>query len=313
MIKCAIWYLLLLSLFFHASCDPLRPLQDRVVISVGEKDITLDAFRRDLELIAMETDLNTEEVRSVFDMLVERLLERYMLLAHGEKLGVALSEHELENAVREIKADYPSENEFNEMLLKRYVDMEVWKEQLGKQLLMEKIIARGMEQLEPATFEEIKHFYDQNRDFYKHNNMIKIRQIIIRDEDKAYSILELAKGKKELSALEKVLPATFETAMVIPERWTAEDEVDEALGDALFSLPLGLAPSPLKTPYGYHVVEVTGRLPAGVKRLPEVISQIEEKLMAEKQEAFFSEWIETLRSRYPVKLNKDLLTRLEIG
>ncbi len=313
MIKRAVWCSVFLLILSHAACDLFRPAQDLVAIRVGEKDITLDAFRKDLERIIIEMDLNTEEIRPVFDLLVERLVERYVITAHGEELGISVKEQELEAAVREIKADYPSEDEFNDMLLKRYVNLDVWKGRLREQLLIKKIIAKGMEQVKPVTVEEIQAHYEKNRDLYRHKDMIKFSQIITRNADEAADILELAKKGQDLGTLIQDTPERFSTAVGIPERWTADDEMDESFADALFSLPIGLASTPLKTPYGYHVVEVTARRPAGVKSLPEVMTQIEERLLSEKQEAFFSDWIETLKSRYIVKVNRDVLNKLEIG
>ncbi len=312
MIKRAVWCLLFLLFFSHAACDLLTPAQDLVAIRVGEKSITLNAFRRDLERISMEMDLNTDEIRPVLDLLVERLSERYVIMAHGEDLGITVKDRELEDAVRKIKADYPSEKEFHDMLLKRYVDLDVWTEQLREQMLVEKIIAKGLEQVEPVTFDEIQEEYDKNRDSYRHTAMIKFQQIITRNSKEARSILEMVKKGENLATLVADTPERFETAVGIPERWTAEDEMDETLSGALFSLPVGLASTPLKTPYGYHVVEVTAKRPAGVKSLPEVMEQIEERLLSEKQELFFSDWIETLKSLYPIKVDRDVLDKLEI-
>ena len=50
-----------------------------------------------------------------------------------------------------------------------------------------------------------------------------------------------------------------------------------------------------------------------VVRLPEVMGRIEKQLMAEKQEAYFQDWIERLRTRYPVNINRGVLNTLEIG
>ncbi len=313
MIKRAVWCSLFILLFSHAACDLLTPAQDLVAIRVGEKGITLDEFRRDLERISVEMDLSTEQIRPVFDLLVDRLSESYVIMAHGEDLGITVSEGELEDAVKEIKADYPSEDDFHGMLLKRYVDLDTWKEQLREQLLINKIISKGMEQVEPVNFEEIQEYYDNNRDLFRHEAMIKFRQIITKSEDEARNILEMISKGEYFSTLVKDAPERFETAVGIPERWSSDDEMDEAFAEALFSLPVGLASSPLKTPYGYHVVEVTARRPAGVKSLPEVMAQIEDKLLAEKQELFFSDWMKTLKSLYPAKVDRDVLNKLEIG
>lgn len=311
-VKRAFWCFLFLFLFSHAACDLLKPAQDLVAIRVGKYDITLEAFRRDLERVMTELGLNTNEIRPVFDLLVDRITERYLIMAYGKEHGISIEKAELNKAIMEIKADYPSEDAFNDMLLKRYVDFEIWKEQLMEQMLVDRIIEKAMEQVDTVTSQEIRYYYENNQELFRHPQVIKFRQIISKSAAEARSIIDILKKDMDFGEFMNNTPEQFGASTVIQERWASHDEMDEALADALFSLPVGLASSPLRTPYGYHVVEIMAKRPAGVMDLPEVMVRIEESLRSEKQEAFFAEWIETLKSRYPVRLDRDVLNKLEI-
>jgi len=69
----------------------------------------------------------------------------------------------------------------------------------------------------------------------------------------------------------------------------------------------------IKTPYGYHIFEVLSIRPEGMKKLPDVFSEIELKFINQKREAAFKKWLGELRTHFKVKINKQLLNTLELS
>jgi parvulin-like peptidyl-prolyl isomerase len=296
-----------------AACDLMSPSKDQIAIRVGEQSFTLDAVQEDVERISEEMELKTGEIRPVFEPLVERLVERYVLLAYGAEQGITVEESELEDVVRDIKSDYPSEEAFRSTLLERYVDFDAWEQQIRQQMLLRKVIEKGMEGIEPVSFREIQSRYEGRLEAYRHPAMVRFRQIVLSDAEAAREVLKLAKKNGGLAGLIPEASGRFEQAVGMPARWVTENELEESLAKALFSLPVGLSEKPVKTPYGHHVVEVTDRRPEGVLSLPEVMERIEEELLEEKRESFYRDWVEDLKSRYPVRVNREVLNRLEMG
>ncbi len=308
-----VWCSLFLPLLSGAACDLLSPAGEQVAIRVGERKISVDRVRRDIERICTEMELSAEEIRPVLGPIVDRVVERYVILAYGAERGITVSEPELEALVQDIKSDYPSEEIFRSMLLQRYVDFDAWEKQLEEQLLLQKIIETAMNEIQPATFQEIQEEYERHREAFRHPAMVRFRQMVAQDRETAEGIVALAEREGSLASLVRQAGERFEKAVGMADRWVTEAELEASLAEAVFSLPVGLSDEPVKTPYGYHVVEVTGRRPPGLMRLPEVMEQIEERLLKEKQEAFYRSWIESLKTRFPVTVNRDVLNRLWVS
>ncbi|MBW1719137.1 MAG: peptidyl-prolyl cis-trans isomerase, partial [Deltaproteobacteria bacterium] len=74
-----------------------------------------------------------------------------------------------------------------------------------------------------------------------------------------------------------------------------------------FSLKPGELSEPVKTNFGYHIIEVQEKKAASIKNLADVQAQIRQALQTEKQQKSQDALIEQLKAKYPVKVNKDLL------
>ena len=95
--------------------------------------------------------------------------------------------------------------------------------------------------------------------------------------------------------------------------WVAKGILEETMDNVLFTLPQGEVSPVIETPYGYHIFEVISYRPAGIKHLPEVISEIEATLLIKKRELFMKKWLQGLRDRFPIDINQELLSTLELS
>lgn len=130
--------------------------------------------------------------------------------------------------------------------------------------------------------EDVKAYYEQNKDRFKQAETVKARHILVKTEDEAKAVLaELEAGKDfgQLAAEKSTCPSKarggdlgwFEKGRMVPEFDTAA-----------FALKKGERSGVVQTQFGYHIILVEDRREAGQKSLADAKPEIEEQLKREK-------------------------------
>lgn len=75
--------------------------------------------------------------------LLNQLAEEGLLLERARELKMVVSDGELDQAVADIKADFP-DDQFEQILVEQAVAFSVWKTQLARRILIDKVITREL-------------------------------------------------------------------------------------------------------------------------------------------------------------------------
>ncbi|MFC1533803.1 peptidylprolyl isomerase [Thermodesulfobacteriota bacterium] len=299
---------LLITLSFTlTSCNIFDRSRERVVITVGKRSISDDELRRDVQHIIFEMGITLQEAKLGIEPIINKVIEKSLILEYGKEESIVVTDDELKSAIRDIKRDYP-EGVFQKMLLQRYIDFDEWKEGLRQELLIKKNIIRATSGITPITFDETKKYFNSYRNEFRHPQMVQVRQIVTHSKEEAEMILEhLAKGH-EMSELAKKYSITPEAEDGGILGWIAKGEQEESFEKIIFSLPVGKISNIFKSPSGYHIFKVLSIRNEGLKELPEVMAEIESKLILQKREFSYKRWIQELKDRFPVWVEKEIYT-----
>jgi len=291
-------------------CGPFDAADEGAVITVGKRAITPETLQREMRRMTFGVDTTDKGGGEVVESLVNQIIDYYLILEYGSGHGIAVSDEELEAAVREIRKEY-SDKDFQETLLQGYLDLEEWKEELNERLLLQKVIRKVTEGVPAVPFQEMKAYYDSHHDEFKQPEMAKFRQILRGNREEIEKILKRLKQGEEPGVGTGTGPGKDGAGGFGEAVWVARGDLDESMEKVIFSLPAGGMSGVLATPYGFHIIQVTARRPEGLKSLPEALPEIEAKLFGERRETFYRRWLDGLRESIPVKINKKLLKKLE--
>ena len=165
-----------------------------------------------------------------------------------------------------------------------------------------------------VTDAEMKKYYDEHKDEFKNPETVTARHILIRVQsgadksawdkalDKAKSIEKKLKKGADFAKLAKEFSddpgskqkggdlGPFTKGRMVPE-----------FEKAAFSLKKGEISAPVKTNFGYHIIQVTDKKAASQKTFEEAKAGLKRKLEKEKQQKFMEDLMARLKKQYKVK------------
>ena len=140
-------------------------VEDEFLIRLGSRSVTVLEFNEAFEIAKIAhphqirnkpDDLKKARLRLINQMMIE-----LMVSERAQELEIKLSEAEVENAIAEIKSDYP-EGVFEETLLEVAVSYETWVKRLKTRLIMEKVIDQELKDKIVITPGDISLYYEEN-------------------------------------------------------------------------------------------------------------------------------------------------------
>lgn len=137
--------------------------ESRVLVRLGEKIVTVDAYNQALEIAAAaytHKDLSDPIVlKSVRMGVLSQVIEEMIIATVAETHHIRVSEPELDTAVNDVKADYPDQA-FDRELLNGAVPFAVWREKLRMRLLTEKVARHVIGSKITLSEDEVRDFVD---------------------------------------------------------------------------------------------------------------------------------------------------------
>jgi len=158
-----------------------------------------------------------------------------------------------------------------------------------KSILLEALLKDVAERSPGLSDESLRRIYDSAPEQFRTGPRVKVSHMLFRDRERAEETLRRIREGEPFEALMK-------------ETGAFEGEIAADLGDiergrfakefeaAAFGAAPGEVKGPVKTAYGFHLIKVYSKKPAGVRSFEEVRPQ----LLAEQQEAAQREAFETL-------------------
>ncbi|WP_277221916.1 peptidylprolyl isomerase [Peptoniphilus vaginalis] len=151
--------------------------------------------------------------------------------------------------------------------------------------------------------EDIKKFYEENKDAFKQAESADASHILVEEEDKAREIYEKIKNGGDFEELAR----EFSTC---PSKEKGGDlgtftrgQMVKEFEDAVFENEVGTITEPVKTQFGYHIIKVNKKNPARELTFDEVKDKIVEQVRRQKEQEIYNKKITELKDKYEVKMN----------
>jgi parvulin-like peptidyl-prolyl isomerase len=274
--KKQIIYLTIIVILLSFGC--IKKKTDELA-TVGDITITTE----DLEKRINEYSLGKADLtKNAIEAILNELVEQALILSRAKELGINVADEEItsfQNKISIIGGDIDKDRARTELLIQKAIDLDV-----GQHIDISQI------ETKPSETSNLK--------------MVVFSEITAPSEETINSISEkLTAGadfKSILESNEDIEPGTKSSTTGPVSITSLPKEFQETLGN----LTEGGTSSPIKSPYGYHIL----RLDSISEGSKETTSSIDNNLREEYLKAY-QKWIEDLKKKIYININKEVLNR----
>jgi len=267
----------LIAFLFVFSCA--KKDNGKVLVNIDSDTITLEEFNKELDKIPMNMKMlvATQSGKKTY---LDRLIMKKLLLREAAK-GKIEGEAEFQNRLADIK----------------------------EQLLIESLLKKKIAADSQLTDNDMKKYYDTNKEKFKKEKEINTRHILLKTEEEAKQIMEkLQKGEDfiELSKKYSIDPNAKASGGEIGfhPKGTLLPEYEAA---AFKLTKVGQVAGPVKSQFGYHIIRLEGAKPPAYVSFDEVKDFIRQQLIQDKQKELLEKYIEDLKKAAKITINEELL------
>lgn len=238
-----------------------------VVVSVNGVAVTRDAFFERLEEEAGE---------SILDMLITELL----IEQAQHSRGVQVTDDEIAAEIDLIKANYPSDEAFEESLVQFGLTPKRLHHNILLRLIVNKLSQDGVE----VTDEEIQTFFEENKASFDRPESVLVAHILVDTKEEADEILKELNDGADFAELAKEKSGDPGSASRGGSIGYIEPDspITEPFKQAAFALKEGETSAPINTEFGWHVIRVHERTEAVEATLESTQDQVREILLQQK-------------------------------
>lgn len=251
-----------------------------VLAEVGSTSITVDSFKKEMESLPPYLKPMTETADGKKEML-ETMIIRELILQEASKDGI-------ENAP-----------EVKEKL-----------EELKKRLVVEAYLKKKVEEQAKVSDEDLKKFYDQNKEKFKTGDQVKASHILVKSEKEAKDVIVQLKAGGNFEELAKKLSTDGAAAKGGDLGWFSKGSMIPEFEKVAFAMKENETSGVVKTKFGFHVIKLTGKRAAGERSFDDVKEQIKASMLPGKQQEVFQKLKEDLKKSGKYSIKEDVLKGL---
>ena len=286
---------------------------DRVAV-VNGTIITQAEFDRVLDSELRRTAQSGQQIpdaqmAKVENSILDNLIVDELLFQESKKKGAQVKPETVTEQLTILKQRFPSEAEFKKVLEENKITESKIRADIKRDMAIQQLIDKEVDQKVKITDEESKTFYDTNPQLFQQPERVKASHILIKVDDGA-SEEKKAEARKKIKEIQQkvqkgedfaALAKTYSEGPSGPKGGDlgsfGRGQMVKPFEDAAFSLKPNETSDIVETRFGYHLIKVVEKQPAKKIAYADAKDRINKRLKDQK--------LRTERQLYFDKLKKD--------
>jgi len=246
----------------------------------------------------------TSEYQSLQTQAVAYLVQRQEYAREAEKLGIDVTDGQITKKLDEVKKQYFGGNQakFEKGLADQGYTVDTLRDDIRSQLVTEGIYKKVTDDVK-ITDADVKSYYDQNRQKYSVPESRSVRHILVKTKAEADAIHSQLQNGGDFAAIAKEKSLDPGSKDQGGKLTVTRGQTVAAFDKAAFALKTNELSQPVKTQFGYHLIQPLAAVkPGSVTPFEQVKSQIRSQLESERKNSAVNDWVAKVEKSYKDKV-----------
>jgi parvulin-like peptidyl-prolyl isomerase len=287
-----------------------KDVPNDAVAVVGDQEISKQQFNSLIQQAAASAKqqkrtfpkAGTPEYKNLQNQGLEYLIRRAQFEQMAEDMDVEVSDKQVDERLEQLKKQFYSgdDKKFQDSLKKLLLTEDQVRKDVRAQLLEEQLYKKVTEDVKVSD-DEIEAFYNKNKAQYQQAATREVRHILVKTKAKADALHQQLASGGNFANLAKKNSEDPGSKSQGGRLTVSQGQTVPPFDKAAFSLKKNQLSEPIKTQYGWHIIEpLTEVKKASTTPLPQVKEAIKQQLVSEKKTTEMREWIEGLKDEFDV-------------
>lgn len=297
--------------------EPLEDTSYAVVVSsaYGSDTLTAADYRQQVQMLMQRIppgQMNDEQRAELHRNLVEQFATRHVFLGEARQMGLEADTAQVNMQMRQMRGQFENEEAFQEALAASNLTADSLRQMAAARIQMQMLQEQIAGEAEEPSEDEVEQYREDQR-----QEEVRARHILFRvDENAPEDSVELARERAQAVLDSVQAGADFaELARRHSEGPTAsrggdlgyftKDRMVEPFAEAAFALPDSgsVADEPVRTRFGFHVIQLTGRR----MQEPMDTAQARSNLLNERRQEILEARRDELLAETTVRVNPEVV------
>jgi foldase protein PrsA len=230
---------------------------------------------------------------------LQQMVREELLTQYAQKNNITVSDAQIAAKEDQIKANFPP-GSWSDMLKSRGLTEQDVHNALRDQIIIDQAVGKNIN----VTDAQIKQYFDKNHAQFDQPASVQARHILVPDLKTAQKVeADLKGGANFATEAQKYSTdpgskdkggelGTFRRGQMVP-----------AFDAAAFSQPVGEVGPPVKSPFGYHIIQVEKRTPAVTATFANTKDKIADILRQQQEAPLVQPFLQDLQSKANIQVS----------
>jgi len=289
-------------------------VDDEVVLEINDEKVTAKQFKKILvgqqKIFRVHNiqELKPEELSWFKNRALDELVKKILLAQEIEKNNITVDQNKLNKILNQKREGYV-EDTLEKTLVLEKISREDWENSIKNTVLTNKLIQEHVNSKVSVSEKEMHEYFDKSDKFHK-KEQVRALHIMVKSEE------EIRKIQKEIRRKEKTFSDLAKDYSLGPEGVQGGDlgyfeagQMPEEFDD-VFKLKINKISDIIRTPFGFHLFKVVGKIQERKMDFDESKSRIKKILLRDLQDKAFKKWFLKLKRNAQINIKYDVFDKI---